>query len=233
MWLDRVVTITLALVLVSASGMAQERDEALVRTAIVDAVQARLGADAGVAVTDLELHVTDEAAVRLIATPEPGARLGAAMQFNLSKPTGDPGARTRSVGRAVATVTVIASHVRLARPVVRSSVLTADDLQDSRGEVGDVPLKALPRLADLVGATAVRDLGVDEVVISGLVRIPPLVRSGQMVLMRWALGSVEARGRGVASQNGQRGDIIRLVNPDSGRRLQGRVVAPGEVEVVR
>jgi flagella basal body P-ring formation protein FlgA len=43
---------------------------------------------------------------------------------------------------------------------------------------------------------------------------------------------VQAEGRAIASQSGGPGDLIRLVNPESRRTLQGRIVARGEVEVL-
>jgi flagella basal body P-ring formation protein FlgA len=40
-------------------------------------------------------------------------------------------------------------------------------------------------------------------------------------------------GRTRATESGQLYDVIGLLNEDSGRRLRGRVVGEGEVEVVR
>jgi flagella basal body P-ring formation protein FlgA len=58
------------------------------------------------------------------------------------------------------------------------------------------------------------------------------VRSGQQVTLRARVGAIEARGVGVAVENGQSGSLIHVVNPDSRRTLIGRVVGAGEVEVV-
>ena len=52
------------------------------------------------------------------------------------------------------------------------------------------------------------------------------------VVVRARVGGIEAEGRAIASQNGVAGDVIRLVNPDSRRTLQGRIVGAGEVEVI-
>jgi flagella basal body P-ring formation protein FlgA len=44
-------------------------------------------------------------------------------------------------------------------------------------------------------------------------------------------GGLEVRGRAVAAQSGELGRTVIVVNPDSRKRLYGRVVAEGVVEV--
>lgn len=60
----------------------------------------------------------------------------------------------------------------------------------------------------------------------------PLVASGETVRVRVALAGLEVEASAVASQTGDFGEVIRVVNPDSGRALRARVVGRREVEVV-
>jgi flagella basal body P-ring formation protein FlgA len=61
--------------------------------------------------------------------------------------------------------------------------------------------------------------------------MPPAVRSGEVVQLRVTSGSLQISAEGVAAQDGEIGDVIRIVNPSSGRTLRGRVVGPRVVEV--
>ena len=59
----------------------------------------------------------------------------------------------------------------------------------------------------------------------------PLVRSGEAVTITVRAGGLQVQTRGVAAQAGRLGDVIRVVNADSGRRVSARVVGPAAVEV--
>ena len=62
---------------------------------------------------------------------------------------------------------------------------------------------------------------------------PPAVSPGQRIRLRVRVGAVTASTPGVARQAGLVGDVVAVHNPASGKRLRGRVVAPGVVEVSR
>ncbi len=82
-----------------------------------------------------------------------------------------------------------------------------------------------------MGSHARRTLAVGETVTALSVRRAPLVKSGDELVMRARIGRVEVTARAVASQVGELGDVIRVVNADSGRVLKAEIVGPGEVEV--
>jgi flagella basal body P-ring formation protein FlgA len=46
------------------------------------------------------------------------------------------------------------------------------------------------------------------------------------------VGGLEVRGRAIAFQSGSAGDTVIVVNPDSRKRLRGRVIGPALVEVL-
>jgi len=46
------------------------------------------------------------------------------------------------------------------------------------------------------------------------------------------VGGIEAEARMVAADNGDKGSVIRVVNPESRRSIRARVVAAGVVEVI-
>jgi len=208
--------------------------DAAVRAAIVRSVRARMGDMVEVRVEELSPRVFATPGQDLTAAPEPGARLGRSIRFSLRSRSATDSRRIGStVGYATAVIFVAALHVRSARALDRGTVLEAADLVESRGEVGAVRMVRLPVAADMVGAVAMRPLAADEVLVGGIVSEPPMVRAGDLVLVRAVSGAVVATGEAIASQSGKRGDTIRVVNPASRRAFRARVTGPRETEVIR
>jgi flagella basal body P-ring formation protein FlgA len=257
-----VILALLAAMTVEASGGAAGRSAAIdarVTAAIIDAVRTRMGDEVEVSVSDVIItgRVTGTS---LVATPVATARSGQPVLFALSEASatgarhtltcGDSGgarhtliqnesrcawhqtAPRRRVGAATAIVGVSARHAEAVRALSKGAVLVAADLRESDGALIGVPLRRLPTVETLRGGRLVRDVGVGDVLTHQLVQPVPFVRSGDLVTVHVRIGPVAADGRAVASQSGGPGDVIRLVNPESRRSLRGRIVAPGEVEVV-
>jgi flagellar basal body P-ring formation protein FlgA len=221
------MTTVLFLTLVALSPAADGNDAA-VKAAIVRSASARLGAGAEVSVQDLQVNATP-AAGPITAVPEPAARVGRPSVFSLTAQTASG---PRRIGSAVAVIEASAPHVRARRAIRRGEALTAADVEETNGQIGDVPFKLLPSLGAVTGARATRDLEAGTILTSPIVAAAPLVKSGQQVSVRARIGNIEARTIAIAQQNGQAGDLVRLVTPDSKRTLVGRVLASGEVEVV-
>ena len=213
-----------------AAGESVRSDQ--VEQAIAEAVRARMGEVASVDVTLGHVRLTDNAGLELEARPAPGARLGRRTRFTLYQPAAEGGVAQR-VGYAVAEAHATIVHLRTARPIARGTVLEVDDLVQAEGDVGSVLLKPLPTLAQVLGSTAARTLTEGDLISAATIRPPTLVRSGDVVVTRVRVGSVVVTGRTTATRSGQLGDVVGLVNEESGRRLRGRVIAAGEVEVVR
>jgi flagella basal body P-ring formation protein FlgA len=64
-----------------------------------------------------------------------------------------------------------------------------------------------------------------------VVRTRPVVVVRDEVATIARVEGLEIRSRAVATQSGELGDVIWVVNPDSRKRLRARVVGPGLVEV--
>jgi flagella basal body P-ring formation protein FlgA len=229
-------------VLLTASGtavtalpvpQADPADAAGVRAAIVEAVRARVGATADVRVEDL-LAKVPRGEGRLVATPEPGARLERPIRFSLSRTRADaPDGMTWAAGSATATVFVTADCVRAARPLPAGTTLAAGDLVTGRSEAGPIVLQRLPAAADVVGARVIRRLEPGDAVLATMVAVRQAVRSGDRVTIRTIGHGVEVEAQGIATGSGGAGDTIRVVNSASRRPLSVRVVGAGEVEVIR
>lgn len=218
-----------------ASGSAAASTAPAIEARVVEAVEAhveaRLGGDAEAAVTLVRWPAVKapgpgDPHVAGISI-DPSARLGPSLRAMVRLEW--PGRRTRFVA-ATCDVQVTATHWRAARALRRAEVVAATDVERVSGDVGRVALATLPD--EVVGGRMRRTLA-EGTVISGVDIAPqPLVTSGETVLVRVALQGLSVEGRAIASQTGELGQMIRVVNPDSGRALRARVVGRGEVEVV-
>jgi flagellar basal body P-ring formation protein FlgA len=207
--------------------------EAAARAAIVEAVRERLGVSADVSIDRLWLPNLPETASSLTAIAEPGARLGRSITFRLMAPAsgGTAGPAVR-FGSAVASLTVRVRHARLLTAVRPGAVVGAGEAAESLDIVSGVRLRRLPLSSEVAGTRVRQTLAAGTVIEEWMLEREPLVRSGEVVGVRTVVDGVEARAMAKASERGAIGDVIRLVNLQSGRSLKGRVVAQGEVEVV-
>ena len=229
-WLAAML-VAVAAVLTAAAADGQTAPR--VELAIAEAVRSRISPTAEVDVTIGQTRLIDGEFTDLEARPAPGARLGRPTRFTLyQKSTGPSGVAAR-IGYAVAEIHVAVEHLRAARPIGRGTVLAADDLVAIDGDVGAVLMRPLPTATDLGGAQASRDLRSGDLITSTVIALPKLVRARESVVVTVQVGSVTVTGHAIAKKSGELGDVIALVNEQSGRRLTGRVVALGEVEVVQ
>ena len=201
---------------------------ARVGEAIARAVAARMGPGAAARVEQLSITATPGTGP-LEVTPAPDARTGRLSSYSLTTIT--PGG-PRRLGSAMATVRVETDMLRATRALARGDTLIQDDVVAGRGDADGVVLKRLPIAAETLGARVKRAVEEGALLSSDVLSVPWSVRSGQQVRLRAVVDGIEAHGMAVATENGRIGTVIRVVNPDSRRTLVGRVVGPGEVEVM-
>jgi flagella basal body P-ring formation protein FlgA len=212
----------ICLSLVAGVSARQAERDVRVRALVADAARARVPAAA--VTVDLRLVRLAPGLVPDAAEPEPGIRFARPARFRLL-------AGRKSVGYAVAVVHVEARHVRVTRTVPAGAALSPQDIEVVTGDPGAELLEPLPGLSAVLGAAARRTLHLGEVVTLRAVRVPPAVRSGDRVTTRAVVEGAEATSEAVALQSGEIGDVIRLVNPESRRQLEGVVVDRAVVEV--
>jgi flagella basal body P-ring formation protein FlgA len=197
-----------------------------VPAAIERSVQERMG-DVRVEVVEMSgIERIKDGGLDVIATPEPGSRLGRAVRFILV-------AGGTRLGSVVATLNVTGSAVRSSRAIARGEELEADAIEVMDVELKDILLGRLPTLADVVGTQARRDIRKGEVLTEAIVIVPPLVKSGDEVRVSVSTGAIEVTGVGRASGSGHVGDLIRVLMPSNRRGLNARITGPGAVEIVR
>ena len=207
-------------------------DETRVRTAIEAAIRARMGETARIEIDTLQVSWIREA-TSVEATPDVGTRLGAPLRFTLR--TTEPGAagpRVVVAGSAVVQVRVRVPHVHARRTLTPGTVLGEADLHPVTHDLTALPLKALPDAPVLAGARVLRLVATDACIDGTAVASLHAVRSGQSVtaISRFAGGEVSATV--VASEHGDPGRVIQVVNPQTRRALKARVLSAGVVEIL-
>jgi flagella basal body P-ring formation protein FlgA len=218
---ERIKLVALLLVATAANVFASTT--VTPQEAIAAAVRERVGVSASIVVADLATKVTGEAGLR--AQPEPVARLGQPARFVLSV----NGVRR---GLAVATVKVTARYPRASRNIARDEAIDAGAVRSSDETLAGVTIRALLRADAVAGLRARRDIVSGEPLTENVLRVPPLVKSGDSVDATVRIGAVSVTATGIASGSGQIGDVIRVMQPHSSRLLNARIVGPGAVEIV-
>jgi flagella basal body P-ring formation protein FlgA len=216
-------------VLVASARAQVAADQAAAIAAAQVAVVAAFGGDADVAIDRPVLSMAAGAPAATFAVVEPGSRTGGPVRFVLYV---REGAANRRVGRLGAEVRVRAPHVRVRTAVEARTTPAAAALDVVRDDVGRQLLAPLPVLAAATSATTRRTLVAGEVVTASLLATPDAVASGDEVITVARVGGLEVRGRAIAFQSGSAGDTVIVVNPDSRKRLRGRVIGPALVEVL-
>jgi flagella basal body P-ring formation protein FlgA len=194
-----------------------------VPAAIERAVLDRMG-DVQIVVQQVSTTVAPQAG--LVATAEPGSRLGQPIRFIVF-------ADGKRVGSAVARLEVIGRAPRARRSFARDEEITAADVDVASGELKNVMLRRMPVLDDVVGSHARRDIVAGELLTNALVAVPPAVKSGDEVRVTVTMGTVQVSGLGRASGSGQVGDTIRVTTPTNRRPLSARITGRGAVEISR
>lgn len=212
-------------------GQAQTPLDERVAAALQEAVRTRLGREVEAHVSDMRVQWTATAAQGelpdVVARLEPNQRLGRPLRFLVFERSNLHRAR----GAAQAALRVRMPLMRAARAVARGSVVTASDVVEMWAEPTGITLRPLPRATEVVGAQATRDIAVGVTVTPAMIRQLPLVHRGDELVARASVGGIQVTGKAVARQAGRMGDVIRVINPDSGRALRGRIVGRREIEV--
>jgi flagella basal body P-ring formation protein FlgA len=154
------------------------------------------------------------------------------MRFALGAPAPPSRGAIAWTGAADVELAVAVEHLHTRREIARGAELADEDVEVVR-HVVDGPLRRWPA-ADVVGRGRVlRDLPPGACLSPGSVQALPLVRAGQPVLAIARVGDVVAEANLVAADNGDKGAVIRVVNPGSRRTLRARVSGAGRVEVIQ
>lgn len=145
--------------------------------------------------------------------------------------------RVRVDGREVQRVPLTLRVSRLRSVVVAARALDARvvpgpaDLRLEERPAHEVPGDALGALPEGDELELVRPVRPGEALTSRVLQPRVLIRRGERVTLVLEGPGFRITAPGRAAEDGRRGDAVRVVNPGSGRELQGTVEGPGLVRV--
>lgn len=121
--------------------------------------------------------------------------------------------------------------VRLSRSLGRGEVIMADDLvlvssphNRIKGYFEDP--------AHVIGRKTNRALSVNQVLQSRHLEMDWLIQKDQTVTIETQIGAVTVAGIGVALDNGQMGDLLKVLNQSSNVVIEGRVVSEKKIKII-
>ncbi len=219
------LTVFITAIVLAQGPAAPAPRAAAVEGLIARAVAERMGNDVTVSAQLIEPADIEQAFES--ARPDPMGRVGGAMMFTLI-----PAATGARVARVRARVEVIAERVQARHEILRGHVVAEGDVDVVRGPLAGVPVRRLPQHAQIVGEKALRPIAPGQVIEEGFVAVRRAVQAGDTVTVIAVLGPVQVTASFVASDSGDPGDVVRVVNRETRRSLRARVVRTGVVEVI-
>jgi flagella basal body P-ring formation protein FlgA len=120
--------------------------------------------------------------------------------------------------------------VRAARNIRAGEMIDTEDITSAEEEITHVPDQGL-KAEDIIGKRAIRPIRADQLILAGMIEDPPLVKKGSQVLIKAESDQILITTIGKVLEEGRSGDLIRVVNINSGKEIFARVKSPEVVEV--
>lgn len=120
----------------------------------------------------------------------------------------------------------------LRRGVERGMLIQPGDVQMVRLNVNSHPGDIVHDVNGIIGRRAKNSISAGETIRRSAVDIPPVIEKGKRVSMVYEVTGLRATAVGIAQEDGQLGDKIRLQNESSKRFVEGRIINPQEVRVL-
>jgi len=113
--------------------------------------------------------------------------------------------------------------------ISRGDILSPENISLEKREIKNSGDNIFTDPAQIEGRVASVNISRGTVITEKLTESPLMVRNGDLVTIIAVAGQVEVRAMGKSKQNGRFGDIIDVVNTDSGKRLKATVIETGTV----
>ncbi len=117
------------------------------------------------------------------------------------------------------------------RYLPRGTRLRLEDFRLEERPLTHLPLGYMDDPQRLVGKRLKRPLPMGGVLRPSMLDIPPAVRRGAQVTLLYRGASFTVKAQGKALGRGKEGEQVKVRNLSSGRIVEGRIIAPGLVQV--
>jgi flagella basal body P-ring formation protein FlgA len=130
-----------------------------------------------------------------------------------------------------ADVTATIDAIVLNRALKPDEVIDVLDLKTAPVRISQLTHPFVTDQNEVVGKSATRPIPADVPLRQAFVKAPVVMKKGDRVMVEAKRGGLSIQTYGVTKSSGAVGQTIMVTNPDSGRDLRAKVVAPGLVEV--
>lgn len=119
------------------------------------------------------------------------------------------------------------------RPLYRGAVVGHEDIMMARLSTAEIPSDAARDSMNIVGFETSRPINYGEVFRKNKLDIPPVIKKGEKIVLRYQSKFLQATATGVAMEDGAVGQNIKVRNNASRKIVGGKVLEPGLVGVSR
>lgn len=123
-----------------------------------------------------------------------------------------------------------AEVVVVQQPLRRGAIISTDDVDLVSLDISKTR-DPLFDLGDVVGLRVARSMRAGQIVEQKNIEYPPVVHKGDFVRIIAQRGNMMLTAAGVAQQDGQMDEVIRVQNSSSQKEVRGRVIGPSQVKV--
>ena len=127
---------------------------------------------------------------------------------------------------------VLQEVVVLKHAMRRHQRITAENIKRISINLADVPQNAITADQDIFGKRVTKSLLPGTVLRTDTIELPPLIKRGDVVILKAASEVLQVTALGQAKSNGQQGERIKIVNIDTKKELYGYVVDAKTVRIV-
>ena len=129
------------------------------------------------------------------------------------------------------TISANVAVVMIKGPVTRGTLLSAENLTLVHTPVAQLPPNYLSNIHEVSGRELIRAVNNDTVATVAMLKEQHMIQKGQEVIILAQSISFQIRMSGTALENGQNGARIAVRNNNSGRTIEGTVVAKNVIAV--
>jgi len=127
---------------------------------------------------------------------------------------------------------VLQEAVVLKHAMRRHQRITKENVEWVPMNVTDLPKNAITPDQDIIGKRVTKSLLPGTILRTDTVELPPLIKRGDVVILKAASGILQVTALGQAKSNGHQGERIKIVNIDTNKVLYGYVVDAKTVQVI-
>ena len=117
------------------------------------------------------------------------------------------------------------------RRIAPDHIFEEKDVRREKREIGSLSGEPVFSLSDILGKRALRAIPPHTIIERDMIGPPLLVRDGDLVTIIKEEGNVEVSAKGKALEKGEKGALIKVLNIDSQKKLQARIIGPRLVKI--